>query len=141
MAALLKACEIRAIVELTKFLQVKLDNLYLIGIDCPGTFEVPDYAKMAQEGKGGEKSGSRNCSRAWKRGMSLRLRDMPSGLPARCVNILSRQADIVFKLFGYKTDQEIGIEVGEKLEKEIEEKGILSLTEEKGACKQDGSGQ
>ena len=53
--AVLKACEIRAIVELTKFLQVKLDNLYLIGIDCPGTFEVPDYAKMTQEGKGGER--------------------------------------------------------------------------------------
>ena len=52
-AVLLKACEIRAIVELTKFLQVKLDNLYLIGIDCPGTFEVSDYARMAQEGKGG----------------------------------------------------------------------------------------
>ena len=54
-AGVFKPCEIRAIVELTKFLQVKLDNLYLIGIDCPGTFEVPDYAKMAQEGKGREK--------------------------------------------------------------------------------------
>ncbi|MDP2972590.1 MAG: formate dehydrogenase, partial [Deltaproteobacteria bacterium] len=41
-AAVLKACEIRAIVELAKFLQVKLDNLFLIGVDCPGTFEVPD---------------------------------------------------------------------------------------------------
>src|SRR4030043_1221608 len=54
-AVVLKACEIRAIVELTKFLQVKLDNLCLIGIDCPGTFEVADYAKMVQEGKGGGK--------------------------------------------------------------------------------------
>src|SRR4030043_896705 len=53
-AAVLKACEIRAAVELAKFLQVKLDNLYLIGVDCPGTFEVADYAKMVQEGKGGE---------------------------------------------------------------------------------------
>src|SRR3972149_5898444 len=52
-AAVLKACEIRAAVELAKFLQVKPDHLVLIGIDCPGTFEVPDYAKMAQEGKGG----------------------------------------------------------------------------------------
>ncbi len=53
-AALLKACEIRATVELAKFLQVKLDQLYLIGIDCPGTFEVADYSKMVQEGKGGD---------------------------------------------------------------------------------------
>jgi len=35
------------------------------------------------------------------------------------------QADIVLKLFGYPTDQEIGVEIGEKLEKEIEEKGTL----------------
>jgi formate dehydrogenase (coenzyme F420) beta subunit len=41
------------------------------------------------------------------------------------------QADIAFKLFGYKADQEIGIEVGERLEREIVEKGILSLAEEK----------
>jgi formate dehydrogenase subunit beta len=51
--AVLKACEIRAAVELAKFLQVKLDNVCFIGIDCPGTFEVADYAKMVQEGKGG----------------------------------------------------------------------------------------
>ena len=53
-AAILKPCEIRASVELAKFLKVNLDNLYLIGVDCPGTFEVPDYAKMVQEGKGGD---------------------------------------------------------------------------------------
>ena len=39
------------------------------------------------------------------------------------------QADIILKLFGYKADQEIGMEIGEKLEKEIEEKGILSFSE------------
>src|SRR4030042_6392208 len=38
------------------------------------------------------------------------------------------QADIMLKLFGYFTDQEIGIEIGEKFEKEVEEKGILSFS-------------
>jgi hypothetical protein len=51
-------------------------------------------------------------------------------LPAACqmCEYPVPQADIVFKLYGYAADQEIGIEVGEKLEKEIEEKGILSLS-------------
>jgi hypothetical protein len=81
-AALLKACEIRAVVELTKFLQVKPENLYLIGIDCPGTFEVPDYAKMTQEGKGGE-----TLFEEWIQGMEKG--DVPPPeLHARCVNIL-----------------------------------------------------
>jgi len=129
-AALLKACEIRAVVELTKFLQVKLDNLYLIGIDCPGTFEVPDYAKMVQEGKGGE-----NLAKELLTGMEKGDVPPPQGYSFRTACQMCEypvpQGDVAFKLFGYKTDQEIGIEIGEKLEKEIEEKGILSLTGEK----------
>ena len=125
--AVMKSCEIRAIVELTKFLQVKLDNLYLIGIDCPGTFEVPDYAKMVQEGKGGEK-----LTKELLKGMERGDVAAPAGYAFRAACQMCEypvpQADIVFKLYGYPTDQEIGIEVGEKLEKEIEEKGILSFS-------------
>jgi formate dehydrogenase (coenzyme F420) beta subunit len=129
-AALLKACEIRAVVELTKFLQVKLDNLYLIGIDCPGTFEVPDYARMAQEGKGGD-----GLTREWLRGMEKGEALPPQGYAFRTACQMCEypvpKADIAFKLFGYKADQEVGVEIGERLEKEIAEKGILSLTEDK----------
>ena len=125
--AVMKSCEIRAIVELTKFLQVKLDNLYLIGIDCPGTFEVPDYAKMVQEGKGGEK-----LTKELFKGMERGDVAAPAGYAFRAACQMCEypvpQADIVFKLYGYPTDQEIGIEVGERLEKEIEEKGILTFS-------------
>ncbi len=126
-AALLKPCEIRAVVELAKFLQVKLDNLYLIGVDCPGTFEVTDYAKMAQEGKGGE-----TLTKEWVGTMQRGDVIPPSGYTFRTACQMCEhpvpQADLVLKLFGYPTDQEIGIEVGERLEKEIEEKGILSFS-------------
>ena len=127
-AAVLKACEIRAIVELTKFLQVKLDNLYLIGIDCPGTFEVADYAKMAQEGKGGE-----GLIKESLKGMEKGEIPSPVGYTFRTACQMCEypipQADIVLKLFGYPTDQEIGVEIGERLEKEIEEKEGLSFAE------------
>jgi formate dehydrogenase subunit beta len=126
--AVLKACEIRAIVELTKFLQVKLENLYLIGIDCPGTFEVADYAKMVQEGKGGEK-----LIRDLLKGMKTGEVVPPSGFAFRPACEMCEypipKADIMIKLFGYSTDQEIGVEVGERLEKEIEEKGLLSFSD------------
>jgi formate dehydrogenase subunit beta len=127
-AAVLKACEIRAIVELTKFLQVKLDNLFLIGIDCPGTFEVADYAQMSQEGKGGE-----GLTKGLLKGMAKG--EMPSldGYAFRTACQMCEypipQADIVLKLFGYQTDQEIGVEIGERFEKEVGEKGILSFSE------------
>ena len=133
-AAVLKACEIRAAVELAKFLQVKLENLYLIGIDCPGTFEVPDYAKMVQEGKGGGPL-TKELLKSMERGEIL----PPSGYAFRTAcqmcEYLVPQTEVIIKLFGYKADQEIGIEIGDKLEKEIEEKGILSFSENEPASR------
>jgi formate dehydrogenase subunit beta len=133
-AAVLKACEIRAAVELAKFLQVKPEHLYLIGIDCPGTFEVADYAKMAQEGKGGE-----SLTKALLKGMEKGEISPPSGYAFRTACQMCEypvpQADIILRLFGYKADQEIGIEVGDKLEKEIEEKGVLSFSENEPASR------
>jgi formate dehydrogenase subunit beta len=133
-AAVLKACEIRAAVELAKFLQVKLDSLYLIGVDCPGTFEVTDYAKMVQEGKGGD-SLANEMLKGMEKGGSL----PPSGYVFRTACQMCEypvpQTDVIIKLFGYKTDQEIGIEVGDKLQKEIEEKSILSFSENEPASR------
>jgi formate dehydrogenase subunit beta len=133
-AAVLKACEIRAAVELAKFLQVKMDNLYLIGIDCPGTFEVTDYAKMVQEGKGRE-----SLTQELLKGMEKGEISPPSGYAFRTACQMCEypvpQADIILKLFGYQADQEIGIEIGDKLAREIEEKGILSFSESESASR------
>ncbi|MEE9151366.1 MAG: Coenzyme F420 hydrogenase/dehydrogenase, beta subunit C-terminal domain [Thermoplasmata archaeon] len=50
-AAVLKPCEIRALIELVKLKQASLDNIIIIGVDCPGTYSVNDYRKMVEEGK------------------------------------------------------------------------------------------
>ena len=39
----LRACEIRALVELVKFQQAELENALIIGVDCLGTYQVIDY--------------------------------------------------------------------------------------------------
>jgi formate dehydrogenase subunit beta len=41
-----KPCEIKAIVELTKFKQVNLDNVYLMAVDCVGTYEVKVFSEL-----------------------------------------------------------------------------------------------
>jgi len=41
-----KPCEIKAIVELTKFKQVNLDNCYIIAVDCIGTYDVNDFQEI-----------------------------------------------------------------------------------------------
>jgi formate dehydrogenase subunit beta len=38
--AVLRSCEMRALVELVKLQQAELDNLVTVGIDCLGTYEV-----------------------------------------------------------------------------------------------------
>ncbi len=48
-AVVMRPCELRALVELVKLRQARLDNLYLIGIDCPGAYSVSDYPKFAAE--------------------------------------------------------------------------------------------
>jgi len=48
-AAVLKPCELRAAVELAKFLQVDLENVVTIGLDCLGTYDVAEYADMSPD--------------------------------------------------------------------------------------------
>lgn len=50
-AAVLRSCELRAVIELAKLKQVTLDNLLIIGIDCYGTYSINDYSNLAEEGK------------------------------------------------------------------------------------------
>jgi formate dehydrogenase subunit beta len=47
--AVLRNCEIRALVELVKLQQASLARLTIIGVECLGTFEVKDYAQMAAD--------------------------------------------------------------------------------------------
>jgi formate dehydrogenase subunit beta len=48
-AILLRPCELRATIELTKLKQANLDNLLFISMDCAGTFSVKTHASLIQE--------------------------------------------------------------------------------------------
>jgi formate dehydrogenase subunit beta len=47
-AVVVRPCEMRALVELVKLKQIQLENLILIGIDCPGAYSVTNYPKFAK---------------------------------------------------------------------------------------------
>jgi formate dehydrogenase subunit beta len=49
-AAVLRNCELRTAVELSKVQQVLLDDAVLIAIDCLGAYSVDDHAAMVEEG-------------------------------------------------------------------------------------------
>ncbi len=49
LGVVLRPCEIRAVVELVKFQQVKPDNLVIIGLDCLGTYKVSDWQAVSSK--------------------------------------------------------------------------------------------
>jgi formate dehydrogenase subunit beta len=48
LGVVLRSCEIRALIELVKFNQAKLDHTIIIGVDCVGTYAMPEYAEAAR---------------------------------------------------------------------------------------------
>ena len=55
-AVLLKPCETRAVVELSKFEQVSLRNVLLMSVECLGTYHVLEFRKMLDRGESPEES-------------------------------------------------------------------------------------
>jgi len=45
----MRACQIRALIELVKLNQANLTNIVIIGVDCPGTFPINVYAGFLEK--------------------------------------------------------------------------------------------
>ncbi|HDQ15484.1 MAG TPA: hypothetical protein ENN45_00315 [Bacteroidetes bacterium] len=48
--AIMRPCEIRATIELTKLNQINLENITLISMDCPGVLPLSDFVKDPEKG-------------------------------------------------------------------------------------------
>jgi formate dehydrogenase subunit beta len=46
----MRSCELRGFVELVKLQQASIDSVITIGVDCLGTYEMTDYARLIAEG-------------------------------------------------------------------------------------------
>ncbi len=50
LGVILRPCESKALVELAKYRQISTENLYVIGVECYGTYHVLKYREMLEEG-------------------------------------------------------------------------------------------
>ena len=55
-AAVMRPCEIRAFIELVKLNQGGMDNVMIIGMDCPGAMTNHDYRSYAAQGEPQERT-------------------------------------------------------------------------------------
>ncbi|MCS7283038.1 MAG: 4Fe-4S dicluster domain-containing protein [Anaerolineae bacterium] len=105
-AAVLRPCEYRALVELVKLQQASLEDLVTVVVDCPGTYTVPDYQRMRANG-GVDRvsllSGMRTGDLAPQSGYSFRD---ACGI---CENFAAVAGDVRIELFG--ADPATGIPV------------------------------
>lgn len=104
LGAVLRPCEMRALVELVKLQQATLDSLTLISLDCPGTCELSDY-QGKNRGKGFDLGGYLEAARTGS---------VPEGLELRpacqmCTQPVYDDADIHLQIFG--ADVQHGIPV------------------------------
>ncbi len=132
--AVLKPCELRAAVELTKFLQVNLDDVVTIGVDCPGTCEVKDYAQMAEKDRAAL---AQRLAEAANSG-EMNWGDVSVRESCRiCRHPSPTNADITLGVLGCDASAEIAAIVGDRFEKDVAEKLSLELKDGEPAGRND----
>ncbi len=124
-AVVMRPCELRALIELVKLKQASLDNLLLIGVDCPGAYSVEDYQQSAAE------STSDNFVKAaWQGQEDARLR---AGCQI-CEHPVPLTADLTIGMVGVdlnkglllQADTEKGEEILEELALDVETDGEMA---------------
>ncbi len=95
LAVVLRACEIRALTELLKLKQADLENIVLIGVDCPGTFPMKTYSNYP---------GDDDPTEVVLKGES------EENMRTACLNCkdpVPETADMIIGIFGADTDKAI----------------------------------
>jgi len=118
LGAVLRSCEVRALIELVKLQQASLDNVVLIGVDCLGTYEMNDYAELAA-GSNGQLSADL-LSQAKEGHLTPR-----EGHPFRvacqmCEYPIPQGVDLTLGLIGVDTANEILITASDELAEQLE---------------------
>ena len=122
----MRPCQIRALIELTKLKQADLENIMIIGVDCLGTFPINTYTDFSEKEDPTE--------------YILRVHRKKGGGVERylrtacdvCTDPIPSNADIVIGAFGADTKKELIIqtlsETGERL---LAKMGLLVIKDSK----------
>ncbi|HEU0295414.1 MAG TPA: 4Fe-4S dicluster domain-containing protein [Anaerolineales bacterium] len=112
----LRPCEIRALVELVKLQQATLEDVVIIGMDCPGTYELNEFlSKYAEHGV--------QCSANFAEYLTAAKEGrepLIEGLALRsacqmCVRPVPEDVDIHIHLFGVDVSQGLQITLKDEI--------------------------
>ncbi len=140
----MRACQIRALVELVKLNQANIDNIVIIGVDCLGTYPINVYSDFPE--KDSPTDFILNTSKK-KNDINKYLRTACQ----TCKDPIPKNADIVIGLYGLNPKKELLIQInsdkGQKLFDGIDldtfkdtknrEKAVNNILEEKNQNRSD----
>lgn len=128
----LRSCEVRALIELVKLNQAKLDNLVIVGVDCLGTFQPSQYRSLVKEGKFNLEQWLNNATNGET---AVDGKDIRQACQI-CDHITTEHAAIHIGWVGMDLPNELLIEVNDQYISQIKE---LGLTEASDVQKRDGA--
>jgi formate dehydrogenase subunit beta len=119
LGVVLRPCEIRALVELVKLQQATLDDVTLIGIDCPGTCELDEFINNDSWHVENRSASLNNYLGAAHEGNQPQIAPALRVACQMCVHPAPENVDIHIHLFGADTTVVLPItikdEIAEKL--------------------------
>ncbi|MBN1686042.1 MAG: Coenzyme F420 hydrogenase/dehydrogenase, beta subunit C-terminal domain [Spirochaetales bacterium] len=125
-AVVVKPCEARAVVELTKFRQIRRESLLIIAVDCLGTYEPKVFSTLA-------KSGKDPAADLRKQAASGRCEPDPEASFRTACTICEHPSvplelvDLIIGLWGIDCEENIYIEAADEVAAQMEEKGVLEF--------------
>lgn len=115
LGAVMRSCEIRATVELSKLKQVVKDNLIIIGVDCLGTYEHNDFRAIAEVYKDMQSLTAEFISDSAKaHPRALQEKEVRAACKG-CEYPAPEHADIAINFLGCDVRKEIIVHISEKL--------------------------
>jgi formate dehydrogenase (coenzyme F420) beta subunit len=135
----MRSCQIRALIELAKLNQARLDNIIIIGVDCPGTFPINTYTSFPEK-----KTPTHFLLDAFVKKSDEAEKYLRTSCRI-CKDPIPTNADIVLGFYGTDIEKEILVEAhteaGKNLLKEValedekegksREKAVKDIREEK----------
>ena len=113
LGVVLRSCEIRALVELTKLKQANLENVVIIGVDCPGSYTVADYASVVDGIEGDAPKAHRFVEKALK-GETFQWEGCGQRTACRiCERPAPEFGDIRIGFFGATSGDALAVELSE----------------------------
>lgn len=107
-AAFLRPCEVRALIELVKLRQASLDHVLLIGMDCHGRYGTRDHANLLAHDERATLDFLRSAANG--QGTALSAETDIVGACHICETPEADQVDIRLQVFGHNPEEALGLE-------------------------------